>query len=128
MASKRRNPGLRRCRRRGVRELNASPLLKQGRVGAGGVADGAVARHGRGMRHVVAERWDKAGERMCWAQGAVSVRPSDGPDGGTAWLNQQFRLHSTHSGHLLSNRLRSKLFLFADKMTTSIEQLYGIKF
>ena len=35
--------------------------------------------------------------------------------------------HSTHSGHLLSNRLRSKLFLFANKMPTRIEQLYGMK-
>lgn len=43
----------------------AFPLLKQGSVAAGGMADGALARAGgASVRHAVAERWDKAGERM----------------------------------------------------------------
>ena len=85
MASGRWGPGLRRGHRRGASELSAFPLLKQGHVGAGGVADGAVAQQG----HVVGERWDKAGERTCWAKGVVSVRRSEGPGEDNAWLNQQ---------------------------------------
>ena len=77
-------------------ELNAFPLLKQGSVGAGGVADGAVARQGRSVCHVVAERWNKAGEQTCWAEDAVSVRVlalrSEGPGDDTVWLNQQCNL------------------------------------
>ena len=49
------SPGLWRRGPRGPSKPNAPPLLKQGSL-AGGVADGAVERLGRGVRHVVAER------------------------------------------------------------------------
>ena len=81
MADRRRIPGLWRRRRRGASEPKAFLPLKQG---GGGVAK---ARPGRGVRHVVAERWDEAED---WADRAVPARRTVNSGGGIAWLNQQF--------------------------------------
>ena len=50
---------------RGASEPNVFVLLKHG--SGGGVADGAEVRLAWGVRHVVAERWAKAEEWVCWA-------------------------------------------------------------
>ena len=71
-AESRRATGLRRRRRRGARGPNAFLLVKQGGE------DVAVARLGRGVRHVEAGR--------CGTEAGVPERRT----GCGAWLNQQF--------------------------------------